>query len=284
MTRFICTEHRCLRNEKRSDQKFPRSPMLWMFFNASLSTLRETVKSHPKTTMPTTDRDLIYLNIDLQERRVEDIVGIRTKLSDSLKAIEKQTDDIDKELAELKPRLLELHRKRNHSVDEMLDSKVQARAQIGTIFNSVSATLDLELEQIRNFLLQEQEIWPIEYWLTEDSSKENAIMSIRKTLGKHGGSADGIFLIRVSQSRPGFFALEVTKGATIHSCLIEKGQPNAISHPNSEEWGETGYAFSNTNMFFCTLQDFVRYYSQVPLMEHNFKLDTKLNIPAFLPS
>lgn len=60
----------------------------------------------------------------------------------------------------------------------------------------------------------------------------------------------------------------------IHNCLIE--------YRDSLQPDHSGYGFLNTDMFFTTLVDFVRYYSQMNLREHNAQLDTMLCRPAFL--
>ncbi|CAK5020444.1 unnamed protein product [Meloidogyne enterolobii] len=58
--------------------------------------------------------------------------------------------------------------------------------------------------------------------------------------------------------------------ATKHSCLIEYRDPRTtIDHSG-------GYGFAQTQMLFASLMDFVRYYSAVPLKEHNSVLDTPL--------
>jgi len=55
-----------------------------------------------------------------------------------------------------------------------------------------------------------------------------------------------------------------------HSCLIEYRDPRTtIDHSG-------GYGFAQTQMLFASLMDFVRYYSAVPLKEHNSVLDTPL--------
>lgn len=65
----------------------------------------------------------------------------------------------------------------------------------------------------------------------------------------------------------------ISMNEVIYNCLIEY-QP-----PKSE--GEVcGYAFLNTNLFYTTLSDFIRYYSLVTLREHNENLDTVLRIPV----
>ena len=93
-------------------------------------------------------------------------------------------------------------------------------------------------------------------------------MRRRTTIGEE---SDGIFLIRPSQSNEGFFALVVSSGGHVHNCLIEYSTDKA---------DYSGYAFHNTNLYFASLVDFVRYYSFISLKEHNEQLDTRLLLPA----
>jgi hypothetical protein len=45
--------------------------------------------------------------------------------------------------------------------------------------------------------------------------------------------------------------------------------------------GDTcGYAFLNTELFYTSLSDFIRYYSLVTMKEHSECLDTTLRIPV----
>lgn len=60
----------------------------------------------------------------------------------------------------------------------------------------------------------------------------------------------------------------------VHNCLIEYRDSSQLDH--------SGYGFLNTDMFFSTLLDFVRYYSQMNLREHNTQLNTMLFRPALI--
>lgn len=116
--------------------------------------------------------------------------------------------------------------------------------------------------------------WDPENWLISDGNKENAVKLINMAVANtpSGQSTDGIFLIRPSQSKLGYFALTITKDTIVHSCLVEYKEARKSDY--------CGYAFLNTNMFFSSLMDFVRYYSKISLIEHNAQLDTCLMYPA----
>uniref|UniRef100_A0A0N5AKJ5 SH2 domain-containing protein n=1 Tax=Syphacia muris TaxID=451379 RepID=A0A0N5AKJ5_9BILA len=47
-------------------------------------------------------------------------------------------------------------------------------------------------------------------------------------------------------------------------------------HPES-----CGFGFHNTDIFFPTIVDLVRYYTRYSLKKHNQHLDTRLRIPIF---
>lgn len=117
-------------------------------------------------------------------------------------------------------------------------------------------------------------LWDPNEWLIADCNKENAVKLINTAVAniRLDESSDGIFLIRPSQSQSDYYALTITKNTVVHSCLIEYRQPHKTDY--------CGYAFLNTNMFFSTLIDFVRYYTKHSLIEHNTQLDTCLRQPA----
>lgn len=87
----------------------------------------------------------------------------------------------------------------------------------------------------------------------KNPDKEEAHLLVDKKL-EETKFADGIFLIRPSKSKQGYYALEISKNAQVHSCLIEYCEPSTDNEAG-------GYAFSATNFFFPTLVDFVKYYS-----------------------
>lgn len=113
-------------------------------------------------------------------------------------------------------------------------------------------------------------------WLTKNSDKNYATDLIEKSillLKKRGvRNTNGLFLIRPSASKPGCYALVLSMDEVIYNCLIEYKEVDLESE-------FSGYAFMNTNLFYTTLSDFIRYYSLVTLREHNPQLNTVLRIP-----
>ncbi|CAD5208822.1 unnamed protein product [Bursaphelenchus xylophilus] len=129
---------------------------------------------------------------------------------------------------------------------------------------------------IQNLLKVDMVTSPFD-WLTHNNCKEYAAAIVNqciKVLKKRGTkNINGIFLIRPSASKPGCYAMAISMNEKVLNCLIDY-------RPPSETELTPGYGFFNTNLFYSTLTDFVRYYSQVTLKEHNPHLATTLRIPA----
>jgi hypothetical protein len=114
-------------------------------------------------------------------------------------------------------------------------------------------------------------------WLTKNPDKKYSNDLVQKSLtllNKRGvANTNGVFIIRPSSSRSDCFAMVISMNNVIYNCLIEYRPPKS----NGES---SGYAFLNTNLFYSTLSDFIRYYSLVTLREHNESLNTVLRIPV----
>ncbi|KAF7624720.1 hypothetical protein Mgra_00010005 [Meloidogyne graminicola] len=228
------------------------------------------------------DRESLTMNIELQEERMEEIGKAQTLMKAAIQNIEISLQKINDELARLKPSLLNLHKKCEKYRDKLFEVSKQkvTHAQLDRLVQSVSLALDSEPSTLSTFLLRISlpiSKWCCECWLWHQATKDESISLIRslmKDFDNSNASTDGIFLIRPSSSRVGFYALEISKNDNVHSCLIEYRDPRTtIDHSG-------GYGFAQTQMLFASLMDFVRYYSAVPLKEHNSVLDTPLITPA----
>nr|CAD2207102.1 unnamed protein product [Meloidogyne enterolobii] len=194
---------------------------------------------------------------------------------------EKDLNDRDRESLTINIELQE-ERKCEKYRDKLLEMSKQkvTHAQLDRVVQSVSLALDSEPSTLSTFLLRislPMSSWCCECWLWHQATKDESIALIRSLMNdfdNSNASSDGIFLIRPSSSRIGFYALEISKDGNVHSCLIEYRDPRTtIDHSG-------GYGFAQTQMLFASLMDFVRYYSAVPLKEHNSVLDTPLITPA----
>lgn len=165
-------------------------------------------------------------------------------------------------------------RKRDECTLKLRDHNVHEE-HIENILLDVSSILVLEAERTTLTLLQIPLKWDAETWFTTERNKESAQKAIHDQLKKlPEGATNGVFLVRPSQTRSGFFALSISMGRGIQSALIEYKDP-------ARGGDICGYGFHNTDMFFSTLPDFIRYYTAYSLKEHNPVLDTTLGIPAF---
>nr|CAD2200755.1 unnamed protein product [Meloidogyne enterolobii] len=228
------------------------------------------------------DRESLTINIELQEERMEEIGKAQNLMRAAIQNIGLSLQKINEELGRLKPLLLKLHKKCEKYRDKLLEMSKQkvTHAQLDRVVQSVSLALDSEPSTLSTFLLRislPMSSWCCECWLWHQATKDESIALIRSLMNdfdNSNASSDGIFLIRPSSSRIGFYALEISKDGNVHSCLIEYRDPRTtIDHSG-------GYGFAQTQMLFASLMDFVRYYSAVPLKEHNSVLDTPLITPA----
>ena len=80
---------------------------------------------------------------------------------------------------------------------------------------------------------------------------------------------NGTFLIRPSESQPGFYALNVVCNALVYACLIERRQTPRV-----------GYGFAATQCWFDSLEEFVGHYAVHSLKENNPELCTTLLYPV----
>lgn len=218
------------------------------------------------------EKVIIKENIQLQRTRIVEIKHTEINLIKSVDDIDQTICGLDGELEKLKPRLLDSHRKREDCMNSLVLSSNYSPLQLDRFFHSIALCLDVEFEPVNEVLLQSTLQWPVKEWLVKNPDKEEAHLLVDKKL-EETKFADGIFLIRPSKSKQGYYALEISKNAQVHSCLIEYCEPSTDNEAG-------GYAFSATNFFFPTLVDFVKYYSSISLTEHNDLLDTTLNIPA----
>jgi len=262
-----------IEEEKRKKSRVSSYCNALGLFEASTSKLKSIISNHDQ--LAENDSEAVLSNIQLQMCRIDEISKAKNALMKYVKDLAKLIEENCKELEALKPYLLSLHRKREVCRATLLAIKFFTRAEADRLMKHISLSLDNEPECITDLLLEVQIRWDPSTWLIDCINKEAAIEIISARV-MNSKKKDGIFLIRPSKSRPGFFALEISKGSTIHSCLIEYQ-----AHIDGIEQ-EFGYAFNNTGMYFSTLVDFVHYYSRVPLVEHNMQLDTTLITPALL--
>uniref|UniRef100_A0A914CSE1 SH2 domain-containing protein n=1 Tax=Acrobeloides nanus TaxID=290746 RepID=A0A914CSE1_9BILA len=223
---------------------------------------------------PERDREYILKNLERYKRRSENISQLAKEARNECKKMDADISKIDAELEASKPRLLSLHRKRDSCQSQL--ARHYTPSQLERLMDDISFLVESEQPSFAELLLRIPVKWDPQTWLSVDSNKENAIQVINHMLNSlpKNADTDGIFLIRPSQTHNGYFALSISMNRTIHSCLIE------FRDPKTSDVG--GFAFLNTNMFFSTLVDFVRYYSYFSLKDHNPNLDTTLKRPVFL--
>ncbi|KAL3097785.1 hypothetical protein niasHS_000520 [Heterodera schachtii] len=242
--------------------------------------INELKKIEQKDELIERDREALHANIELQEERMEEVEKAKELVNKAIQTLGQTLSKLNAELDETKPLLLKLYRKRDKCRDEILSLPKQqntTHAHLDRHLEAVSLALDSEPITLSAFLIRVRfplPKWDCEHWLWhQGATKEHAVILIQSLL-PNLEQKDGVFLIRPSTSHPGFYALEIAKDGNVHSCLIEYRDPRTMP----EHCG--GYGFANTQMLFASLVDFVRYYANTSLKEHNPMLDTTLKTPA----
>ncbi|KAL3083780.1 hypothetical protein niasHT_036773 [Heterodera trifolii] len=244
--------------------------------------INELKKIEQKDELIERDREALHANIELQEERMEEVEKAKELVNKAIQTLGQTLAKLNEELDEIKPLLLKLYRKRDKCRDEILALPKQqntTHAHLDRHLEAVSLALDSEPITLSAFLIRVRfplPKWDCEHWLWhQGATKEHAVILIQSLLPSlELEQKDGVFLIRPSTSHPGFYALEIAKDGNVHSCLIEYRDPRTMP----EHCG--GYGFANTQMLFASLVDFVRYYANTSLKEHNPMLDTTLKTPA----
>ncbi|KAK0416748.1 hypothetical protein QR680_012658 [Steinernema hermaphroditum] len=237
-------------------------------YKAKIEQLQEALEG----ALPEAEAVFVDANIQSQRNRLQTLEKLKVGVEGS---IAKETEEVEAcgaKIARLRPRLVNAHRDREqcHNALKRLNAKIDVLNQM---FESLSYQLDIEPESLSRTLMELEIKWNPERWMTDKISKEGAVSLLRQLMETNPARRDGIFLIRPSHTKQGFYALSITCAGAIHHCLIE--------YRDYRSPGPKGYAFLNTQQFFATLVDFVRFYAYNSLKDHNPDLDVLLTVPAF---
>ncbi|TKR77591.1 hypothetical protein L596_018531 [Steinernema carpocapsae] len=220
------------------------------------------------------EHEVVFIesNIQSQKNRLETLDKLKTEMETKIKQEEAEMEACQQKIMQLRPRLVNAHRDREqcHNMLKRLNAKVEVLNQL---FQALSYQLDIEPESLSRTLIDLEIKWNPERWMSSDITKDGAVSKLRQLMDTNPQKKDGIFLIRCSNTKQGFYALSITCNGDIHHCLIE--------YRDFRSPGNKGYAFLNTQQFFATLVDFVRFYSYNSLKDHNPGLDVLLTTPAF---
>uniref|UniRef100_A0A1I8ANM8 SH2 domain-containing protein n=1 Tax=Steinernema glaseri TaxID=37863 RepID=A0A1I8ANM8_9BILA len=232
----------------------------------------EALQAALEEPLPDSEVNFINVNIQSQRNRLQTIEKLKAGVEASIAKEEAEMDACQAKIARLRPRLVNAHRDREqcHNALKRLNAKIDVLNQM---FESLSYQLDIEPESLSRTLMELEIKWNPERWMSDKISKDGAVQLLRQLMETNPSRRDGIFLIRPSNTKQGFYALSITCSGAIHHCLIE--------YRDYRSPGPKGYAFLNTQQFFATLVDFVRFYAYNSLKDHNPDLDVLLTIPAF---
>ncbi|KAI6179612.1 SH2 domain containing protein [Aphelenchoides besseyi] len=205
--------------------------------------------------------------------RVHDM---RRRLELSLEGIARIKEGLHREDLVMTKRVRVIKERCDRYTNELLVYGVD-RAFIERTTDYVHMAMQKESDNLLQNMLKVNLVTSPFDWLTMNPDKTYTTGLVRQSLKllkkRNVANTNGVFLMRPSSSRPGCFALSISMNDTIYNCLVEYREPDNPAK-------NCGYAFLNTNLFYTTLCDFVRYYSLVTLREHNEQLDTVLRIPV----
>ncbi|KAK6039133.1 SH2 domain protein, partial [Cooperia oncophora] len=210
-------------------------------------------------------------NAEVVEKGIKKLKEEREFVMDRRSQVAKIIEDLEQASSHAKERLVSCHNTRNQSYTELYKKGVP-KHKLGETIEHATSMLEKETMQASELLADIPLAWEPEHYLVNDPSKEAAAVLILQArarllerMGRHR-TTDGIFLIRPSASQANKLVLSVLHGERVSHCLI--GQ-------TSEGWG-----FENGGVYFVTIGDFVRYYAQASLEEHNSEIRTTLTMPA----
>ncbi|KAI6208458.1 SH2 domain containing protein [Aphelenchoides besseyi] len=241
-----------------------------------LNSNRGTLKQNLGSASDEKIKDTVSSNITLQDKRIGRVHDMRRRLELSLEGIARIKEGLHREDLVMTKRVRVIKERCDRYTNELLVYGVD-RAFIERTTDYVHMAMQKESDNLLQNMLKVNLVTSPFDWLTMNPDKTYTTGLVRQSLKllkkRNVANTNGVFLMRPSSSRPGCFALSISMNDTIYNCLVEYREPDNPAK-------NCGYAFLNTNLFYTTLCDFVRYYSLVTLREHNEQLDTVLRIPV----
>lgn len=215
--------------------------------------------------------------------RCDSLVDCKSKLETDYQTCTNNNNNLERELNLIKPDLLKLYRRRENIQQELINKygisadivrKVLEETRLfnddhhrvtsTTTCNNSSSTDDKIVatkKKSTDYIPPDGAFEDTKGYLLEGYTKQDAMNLLTN-------KRDGTFLIRPSETRPGYFALSLICKSRVHNCLIEcrNGQ----------------YGFAGAEALFGSLVEFVQHYSYNSLKDHNCELDTTLRHPVLL--
>lgn len=221
-------------------------------------------------------------NLDLILSRCDSLHDCKSKLESDFQHSTSQHQFLERELNLIKPDLLKLYRRRDQIQRALIKQGFNVEVQKvieETRFTDENDNNDEnnKFQQQNNFTSEEngqQQKSKTNDYIPPDGAFENVKDYLLEGYSKQDAmnmllsKRDGTFLIRASETRPGYFALSLTCKNRVHSCLIECRNGK--------------YGFAGTDALFGSIVEFVQHYSYTSLKGHNPELDTTLRHPVLL--
>uniref|UniRef100_A0AC35TRP3 SH2 domain-containing protein n=1 Tax=Rhabditophanes sp. KR3021 TaxID=114890 RepID=A0AC35TRP3_9BILA len=222
------------------------------------------------------DPVIMKQNIQRIVQKIKKVNEIKSMTEKEIKEYNEILDSFDKAKDELYKRYYRLEKERDLIIEELLQRKVNNSDIRKGILESTSL-VDFEPLKQSEFMLDVVLKFEVDDWLAMDCDKAKAVTYLKNAINKCPENHDGVFLIRPSFSKQGFYALSISFAGKVHHCLIEYRN----SSPDDKEYDQSGYGFHKSNLYFAALVDFVKYYHSNSLKEHNQELDLTLQKPIF---
>lgn len=206
------------------------------------------------------DKQTLNNNFEMTRQMSDETRNTLSALDVRIKQCSGALMQIEKQIVGLRPELMYWHQRRQ-SVQRALQWRQQRSKAAGGAAEPLStAPLDY---------VPPNGAANSDYWLMKPgATKQEAVALLSRP-----GVKDGTFLIRASETRPGFFALSLWLKGAIQNILIE--QKRQVPGESASQFGLLG-----AERYFRSLLDLVRFYSYNSLAAHNQGLDTTLVYPA----
>lgn len=271
-----------LRTQRRAEKA--ETELLSMFDSQIKNSLvhQKTVESHVKRALEQNFNILLKKRDEQSQNLCDSQRMIKTSLIEQA--------EIERRLIAIQPQLISLHR-RCLAVQRALDARRRLDSDAGGAAPADSTTL----KPLPHDYIPPNGVENCDFWLMKPTaSKQEAINILNKP-----GVKEGTYLVRPSETRPGFYALSIWHKSRVQSCLIEQKLFPPVATTNDANHASTAgqqpastatddskcrFGFAGAERWFDSLVDLVKFYSYNSLKTHNQSLDTALVFPALMPA
>uniref|UniRef100_A0A0K0DWC8 Phosphatidylinositol 3-kinase regulatory/accessory subunit n=1 Tax=Strongyloides stercoralis TaxID=6248 RepID=A0A0K0DWC8_STRER len=240
-------------------------------YREAIEKMKADLHDHPENVNDLKIVKALEDNILMQLSRIQELREAQAMTKEEMKELQKVLMLYDTKKHDLYTRYYTLEKARDGLIEILLSKEIKSIDIQKGIWEATSL-VDYESLQLSEFFLDVELPFNIEDWLIIDADKNKAIELIQQSMDRNPDDSDGIFLIRPSFTKQGCYALSLSVKGNIRHCLVE--------YSNSPDIEQCGYGFMNSNLYFPSMVDFVKYYYHNSMKDHNTELDITLRKTA----